>query len=146
MLVDSKAVYLATEMEKLDFFCRQLVSARRIFQLKRTNGSRHSALSRNSRLAFRPARSHLPRWFRSATSTKARLLRRRLRPRLAENFIKVNPLGHLSKLQEQEWAGPRPTEEIGAAVLEKLDPGFVQTPTGSSNSQKWTLTRMDPQD
>src|SRR5262245_7150321 len=40
-------------------------------------------------------------------------------------FINHNPLVRLKKLDEQEWAGPRPTEEVVQAVFENLDPRFV---------------------
>ena len=40
-------------------------------------------------------------------------------------YIEKNPIADMEKLQEQEWAGPKPTSEIVEAVFEKLDPRFV---------------------
>ena len=40
---------------------------------------------------------------------------------IRRGFIDRNPLANLRKLEEQEWTGPRPTEDIVDAVLAKLD-------------------------
>ena len=40
-------------------------------------------------------------------------------------FIDRNPLARLKRLEEQEWAGPCPTEEVIQAVFAKLDPRFL---------------------
>lgn len=45
--------------------------------------------------------------------------------RIKRGFIERNPLAHIEKLEEQEWAGPKPTSEIVQAVFEKLDPRFL---------------------
>lgn len=40
-------------------------------------------------------------------------------------IIARNILADYPKLEEQEWAGPKPTREIAEAVFKKLDPRFV---------------------
>ncbi len=40
-------------------------------------------------------------------------------------YIETNPLTGMEKLQEQEWAGPKPTAEIVQAVLDQLDPRYL---------------------
>jgi site-specific recombinase XerD len=40
-------------------------------------------------------------------------------------YLEANPIASIEKLQEQEWAGPKPTNDIVEAVLEKLDPRFL---------------------
>jgi integrase len=40
-------------------------------------------------------------------------------------YINRNPLEAMEKLREQEWAGPKPTDEIIQKVFEKLDPRFL---------------------
>ena len=40
-------------------------------------------------------------------------------------FVDRNPLARIKRLQEQEWAGPRPTNEVIDAVFAKLDPRFL---------------------
>ena len=40
-------------------------------------------------------------------------------------FIDRNPLARIKRMQEQEWAGPRPTDEVVEAVFGKLDPRFL---------------------
>ena len=40
-------------------------------------------------------------------------------------FASSNPAAGVEKLQEQEWAGPRPTEEAIQAVFAQLDPRFL---------------------
>jgi integrase len=40
-------------------------------------------------------------------------------------FVNRNPLEDFEKLKEQEWAGPKPTDEVIEAVFAKLDPPFV---------------------
>ena len=37
-------------------------------------------------------------------------------------YLPSNPIAGLEKLHEQEWAGPKPTDEIIEKVFEKLDP------------------------
>jgi integrase len=37
-------------------------------------------------------------------------------------FVSRNPLEDFEKLKEQEWAGPKPTDEVIEAVFAKLDP------------------------
>lgn len=37
-------------------------------------------------------------------------------------YLAANPLSGLEKLHEQEWAGPKPTDEIIEKVFAKLDP------------------------
>jgi len=43
----------------------------------------------------------------------------------SRGYVDRNPIGGLEKLKEQEWAGPKPTEEIIRKVFEKLDPRFL---------------------
>ncbi len=40
-------------------------------------------------------------------------------------YVDRNPLETLELLEEQEWAGPKPTDEIVQAVFDKLDPPFL---------------------
>jgi integrase len=40
-------------------------------------------------------------------------------------FVACNPLADFEKLGEQEWAGPKPTDEIVEAVFAELDHQFV---------------------
>ena len=44
---------------------------------------------------------------------------------ISRGYITRNAVGSWERLQEQEWAGPKPTEEIVKAVFVKLDPRFV---------------------
>lgn len=39
--------------------------------------------------------------------------------------LTINPIAGMEKLQEQEWAGPKPTDEIVEKVFKKLDPRFL---------------------
>jgi integrase len=43
----------------------------------------------------------------------------------SRGYITRNVIADYEKLEEQEWAGPRPTEEIVRAVFDKLDPRLV---------------------
>lgn len=40
-------------------------------------------------------------------------------------YVERNPLEALELLEEQEWAGPKPTGEIVQAVFDKRDPRFL---------------------
>lgn len=40
-------------------------------------------------------------------------------------FVAANPLLDFEKLKEQEWAGPKPTDDVVEAVFAKLDDRFV---------------------
>ena len=40
-------------------------------------------------------------------------------------YLATNPIAGMEKLQEQEWAGPKPTDEIVQNVFEKPDPRFL---------------------
>jgi len=40
-------------------------------------------------------------------------------------YVDRNPLKALELLEEQEWAGPKPTDEVVQAVFDKLDPRFL---------------------
>jgi integrase len=44
---------------------------------------------------------------------------------IKRGFIERNPLAHTENLEDQEWAGPKPTDEIVKAVFEKLNPLFL---------------------
>jgi integrase len=44
---------------------------------------------------------------------------------LSRGYITRNAIADYEKLEEQEWAGPKPTEEAINAVFEKLDPRFL---------------------
>ncbi len=44
---------------------------------------------------------------------------------LRRGYLLRNPLDHWERLQEQEWAGPKPTAEIIEAVFARLDPRFL---------------------
>jgi len=44
---------------------------------------------------------------------------------LSRGYVTRNEIADYEKLEEQEWAGPRPTDEIIKAVFEKLDPRFA---------------------
>jgi integrase len=43
----------------------------------------------------------------------------------SRGYIRLNVIADYEKLEEQEWAGPRPTEEIVKAVFDKLDLRFL---------------------
>jgi integrase len=43
----------------------------------------------------------------------------------SRGYIARNAIASFEMLEEQEWAGPKPTDEIIKAVFEKLDPRFV---------------------
>lgn len=43
----------------------------------------------------------------------------------SRGYIVRNPIASWERLEEQEWAGPKPTNAIINAVFEKLDPRFV---------------------
>src|SRR5512143_1916395 len=40
-------------------------------------------------------------------------------------YVDRSPLEALALLEEQEWAGPKPTDEVVQAVFDKLDPRFL---------------------
>ena len=40
-------------------------------------------------------------------------------------YVDRSPIAAFELLEEQEWAGPKPTDEIVKAVFEKLDPRFL---------------------
>jgi len=44
---------------------------------------------------------------------------------VSRGYLDRNPIAAFELLQEQEWAGPKPTDEIVNAVFEKLDPRFL---------------------
>ncbi len=44
---------------------------------------------------------------------------------IKRDFIERNPMAQVEKLEEQEWAGPKPTDEVVKAVFENLDPLFL---------------------
>lgn len=44
---------------------------------------------------------------------------------MRRGYITRNPINQVEKLEEQEWAGPRPTEEAVQAVFARLDPRFL---------------------
>ncbi len=44
---------------------------------------------------------------------------------LSRGYVTRNAIAPFELLEEQEWAGPKPTDEIVKAVFEKLDPRFV---------------------
>jgi len=68
-------------------------------------------------------------------------------------YLDANPIAGWERLQEQEWAGPRPTVEIVEAVFRKLDPRFLPIyvlirETGARRGevlglQHWQIDRHD---
>jgi integrase/recombinase XerD len=44
---------------------------------------------------------------------------------IKRGFVERNPMARMEKLEEQEWAGPKPTDEVIQAVFAKLDPLFL---------------------
>ena len=61
----------------------------------------------------------------SSINRELACLRHLLEWTVDREYLDKNPLARLQKLEEQEWAGPRPTEEIIRAVFAELDPRFV---------------------
>jgi hypothetical protein len=61
---------------------------------------------------------------------------------LDREYVDRNPLVRLKKLEEQEWAGPRPTNQVIDAVFSKLNPLFhpifvVICETGARRGEVW---------
>ena len=44
---------------------------------------------------------------------------------MKRGYVSCNPIAQVEKLEEQEWAGPRPTEDVVQAVFAKLDPRLL---------------------
>ncbi len=44
---------------------------------------------------------------------------------MKRGYANRNPVALVEKLEEQEWAGPRPTDEVIEAVFAQLDPSFL---------------------
>lgn len=71
----------------------------------------------------------------------------------SRGYLDRNPVASYEMIEEQEWAGPKPTDEIVKAVFDKLDPRFLPVftvirETGARRGevlslQHWQIDRVE---